>query len=348
MKTATKAYTITVAGPTTITAYWTLDEVGNATRVDSVAGIQLLATGFNGKGSPALFSNGVEFDATSTGFQTFAPPQLAYTAPNSWSVWGWFKIVSTGTNVSFGGPYILAGIGNGATITLFAGSSTNPQPLTIYRNAIDNIDLACTLTDWHFFHLCYNGSTQKFGYSIDNAAVTYFPTVIALTNAGSGGITLGQTFVAGGDVLYDEIGVITTAMLTTAQQTALYNCGNGQTWPINLGLVPSCAPPCPGGQPAFYTLDPAFVGALNLYGSSATGVLAQTGPCSYAEFFNNGHAILGRIGVGYNFVLSIQVGGFNFSTWALNPTSTSSPIGSYDYVSGVTLPGFPPGHPIIS
>lgn len=234
MKTATKAYTITVPSPVSIAAYWTLNEVGNATRVDSVAGVQLLATGFNGAGVPALYSNGVEFDLTSTGFQTFAPPQLGYTAPNSWSVWGWFNILATGVNAGNGGPYILAGIGTGGTLTLFAGSSTNSQPLTIYRNIIDNIDIPCSLAAWHFFHLCYNGSTQQFGYSIDNAAVTYFPTVIALTNAATGGITLGQAFLSPGDVLYDEIGVITTSMLTPTQQAYLYNSAAGRTWPIVL------------------------------------------------------------------------------------------------------------------
>lgn len=233
--TCQKQFTLTVTAPSAIAAYWTLDEVGNVTRVDSVAGIQLLAMLFNGLGAPALIGNGVEFDTTSTGFQTFAPSELAYTAPNSWSAWGWFKINATGPNGSFGGPMALFGIGTGGFITIFAGSSFNPQPLTIYRTLADSVDLPCTLGTWHFFHLCYNGALQQYGYSIDNAAITYFPTVIALTNAATGGVTLDNNFLGPtGDVLYDEIGIITTAMLTPAQQTYLYNAGSGRTWPIVL------------------------------------------------------------------------------------------------------------------
>lgn len=228
-----KQWTLSVVNPAIITAYWTCDEA-TGDLIDSVGGVHMFAGIVTEPGAPALYGNGVHFTVPPLfGFQTVAPPQLAYTAPNDWSAWGWFKIDATGVPTAYAGPSALFGIGTGSFITIWVGSSANPEVVSITRGA-DSVDIACTLATWHFFHLCYNGSTQKYGYSIDNAAITYFPTVIALTNAATGGVTLENRFNLAGDVYYDEIGIITNQMLTSAQQTYLYNAGVGRTWPIAL------------------------------------------------------------------------------------------------------------------
>lgn len=232
-----KTWTLTVGSPVAIAAYWTLNEaLGNVNRVDSVSGLALAPLGVTDAGAPALFSNGLHYTGSfgGKGYQAFGAP-LAYTAPKSWSAWGWFKITAEGNADANGGPAFNFAIGTGGSISIAVGSITDPGPVHIFT-ASDQVYQACTLSDWHFFHLFYNGSNQKFGYSIDNAGIAYLPTVIALASSPTGFVTTDMNWqpLSVGDILFDEVGVLTTDMLTPAQQAYLYNSGIGRTWPIAL------------------------------------------------------------------------------------------------------------------
>lgn len=237
----TKAFTLKVnpAVVTAIDAYWNLDEAApDVDRVDSVTNLALQPTGPTDAGEPALIANGLHFSGLfgGQGYVTPATAVLSHLSADSFSFWGWFRINSNGSGGGTGGPYISFQTDSKA-FTIACGSGLDPEPVRVFINpgASHNVDIPATIGDWHFFHLCWNSATQLFGYSIDNAAITYVAGAVALSNAAFGIVTIQPVYFDNtGDLLFDEIGITCTAMLTPTQQAYLYNSGAGRTWPITL------------------------------------------------------------------------------------------------------------------
>lgn len=230
-----KQWTITISAPSNITAYWTLNEsTGSTNRLDSTGGNStLIPTGVTAPGVPALISNGVQFTGVFGGnsYSTQAlAPAISYVAGNSLSFWGWFKINSLG-NIAGNGT-LVAYDSFQCSIFLAAGSLTDPQPMAI-SSTLGTVYVPVSLGAWHFFHLFYDHSILQFGYSLDNGPEVLLPGTIDPVSSG-GDFELRQGFVLNGDVIFDEVGLLTTSKLTPAQVTYLYNGGAGRTWPISL------------------------------------------------------------------------------------------------------------------
>lgn len=226
---------MTVTAPVTVSAYWTLNE-GNGffqTLADSTGNNRYLQAILNYNGStPALFSNGALCTAGGPNLQmnSFIPY-----AETGWSVWGWVKILSTGP-VSDDTAMVFV-YGSGAYEAVLAiGSSTDPGNVHLTEHVLANeLYLNITVGDWHFFHLFYDHAMQKIGVSFDNGAANYLPSTTS--DSGQTGLDVNIGFDVNEpllQVLYDEVGIIASQVLTPAQLTYLYNSGAGRTWPISL------------------------------------------------------------------------------------------------------------------
>lgn len=230
-----QTYQVTI-GSVPVTAYWTLDEVpGTTNRNDSVGFTPLVPTGVTEPGVPGLISNGVEMSgAFGGGDYNGSSAHITYTTGDSFSAWGWVRVNAIGPADATGGPrfevffnFFVRGI------ALAAGSSFDPTPFKIQTNS-DTAFVVLTLGAWHFFHLFYDATSQKLGYSFDNGAETLLPTVIVFPTLAPI-IELQQHYVgAPGVTIFDEIGLLINSKLTAAQVAYLYNGGAGRTWPISL------------------------------------------------------------------------------------------------------------------
>lgn len=225
--------------PTTVdvAAYWTLDETDPSVfRVDSVTGLLLVPTGGTQAGTPALISNGVPFTSSvgSADYAVGGSAQIGHLAADDLSVWGWVRINSLGNAPVVGGPAVLYILG-AFHIGISVGSNSDPQDCRIFSES-DSVYIPLSTGAWHFFVLVWNHTTQKWGYSIDNAAITYLPTVVAMGNELSGDLQLQSQWLGGltGEAIFDEIGIVTTGLLNPTQMTYLYNGGAGRTWPLTL------------------------------------------------------------------------------------------------------------------
>lgn len=232
-----KPLTITISSvaPLTPTGYWTLNEAGGGftDRVDSVSGIHLVPTGVTDVGAPALFSNGVHFSGAfgGQGMQTGGIAALAHTAGTGYSFFGWFKLNAMGNGVPRA-PYMAYNNANGQFL-IEIGNNANPNRVHVENND-DSTDVTVTLGVWHFFHCFLDPVSNQTGFSLDNGANTMLPTPQPNAASAFGGLYLQTQWNSPdvGDMLFDEIGISCSAMLTPAQITYLYNGGAGRTWPL--------------------------------------------------------------------------------------------------------------------
>ena len=233
----TKSYTLTVAVPITTSAYWKLDEAaGSVPRVASVSPCNFLPLGVTSPGTPALIGNGVVFDATvgSNNYTTFAyNAALGYTAPNGWSMWGWFRCDATGWAGGLGNGGFEIGFSAGLHgIRLSVGSSLDVTPFRVETHW-DTVYFNTTLGVWHFFFLFYDGTLHQHGYSIDNGPQSTLPTANIMGTVAGGLCTLSNDWMgATGYIIWDELGVCMTERLSLTQLAFLYNGGAGRTYPF--------------------------------------------------------------------------------------------------------------------
>lgn len=230
--------------------YWTLDEpAGNY--VDSVNSV-VLGANFNNPGTGSgevvgdrvagLFGNAVRFHPRGMALgdlQMMAGNTVAGTAalalptpPLGFSMAGWLKIDALDTNYGAAG-YISTG-----NVGMFLGFSTGAGVFFRWTDNTQQEDLVVptpTLGTWFFFHLFYDSSSARFGYSIDNGAETlgtaapvFVPSVFGDAYAWQGG------FATPCDYTADEFCLRLDDRLTLAQVAYLYNGGTGRTWPIVL------------------------------------------------------------------------------------------------------------------
>lgn len=230
-----KDYTIHIS-PLPVSAYWKLDEaLGTVPRADSIAGANLLPLGATEPGTAALINLGVKTSASFAGHDySTSPPSigLAYTTGKSFSLWGWFRINATGPSGATGASgveYVLSFVEG---ILIAVGSSTDPTPLRI-SSAHDGVYLPVTLAAWNFFHLFYDATVQKYGYSLNSAGETLLPTVVVPASDPNAFCALWRDWTgAVGETVFDEIGLSHDARLSASQVNYLYNAGSGRTYPF--------------------------------------------------------------------------------------------------------------------
>lgn len=157
---------------------------------------------------------------------------LHHNPGDSFSVWGWFKIVGTGPGGLFG-PYTSYYVTVFYQLMIEVGNTNNPGNVHIMsRNNDDYFNVS--IGAWHFFHLFHDATLNKSGYSIDNAAETLMANNETWPN-GNGSVLLTSgpgALLANCDVIFDEIGIKMGAKLSSTQVSYLYNSGSGRTWPI--------------------------------------------------------------------------------------------------------------------
>lgn len=234
-------YNLKVKGPVSPTEYWTLDETGVVDRVGKVQATHLvpdIANGANifGTGSPALFSNGLDFqyyvtfdgtkmDNIETGFIS----NLGYPG-NGFSMTFWFNIVQL-----FGGWETAIGMAFGSNLNRFGvglGFDAS-NGLDVDSSAADEIILPMPTGVWTFLHV-FSQLDGKFGIQINNGAKIYATNPHPFPPDLDGDLSISPAFTAStdGHVIIDEILLNLSAELTPAQVTYLWNAGNGRTWPL--------------------------------------------------------------------------------------------------------------------
>ena len=231
-----KAYTITIAQTIGIpTAYWTLDEAAASTdRIDSVTSLHLAALGVTEAGTPAKISNGVPFEGSfgGAGYSTGATATLKHTAGNSFSIIGWFRINSTGPGNLNGGPSVAYSF-NGFSLYIAVGDSLGTQDVRVDSVNDTAFISGISSSAWHFFHIFYDVTQQKHGYSIDAAAESLLPTPIVYASSVDGQIALNQNWSgATGSIVFDEVGIYASQKLNSTQISYLYNSGAAQRPPL--------------------------------------------------------------------------------------------------------------------
>jgi hypothetical protein len=160
------------------------------------------------------------------------------------SMFGWFKINATSTS---GDKYTVAAIEFGDFTAvrfdlIFDKSSNNftlklKDPSNNSTTAVKNLALADDV--WCFYCATFNNASKQLSLYINNAAVVQSTAPLALTAAQVHGFyqilqartsSIPQNQLVG-LLNVDEIGFSTGKVYSGAQVTALYNSGNGLTWP---------------------------------------------------------------------------------------------------------------------
>lgn len=232
----TKKFALTIVGVLP-TAYWKMEQFTDETDlIDSIGGCNMRANGGHTKGGVAAkIGLGQEFSyfRLNTGFSGVANSNLDYTTGNSFSLWGWFKIEGTGP-VSSGqfGSYLSYFTGGPNQLMIDLANSDNPGNVHFF-SAANDIYINVSIGEWHFFHLFYDAVTSKPGYSIDGGAEVMMPNSEAWPSR-TNCIMIMQAgpLMASADVIFDEVGIVTTSKLSVDQAAYLYNSGNGRTYPF--------------------------------------------------------------------------------------------------------------------
>lgn len=244
--------------------YWTMDEAGDATRVDSAQGHGWVAR--TGTGSAiGLFSNALSLDCaggliTPLAHGLYNNDDAALVVDSSSkgiSYWFWFKLVAEGDI-------------NARSIKLYFEFYTADFSIDYAINLYLTLVSGVGTSGWNYDHFDYNGpgdafSTGNFDLALDtwhmftgtvdfihNELKVYLDGVLKDTQTDtvgiSGSTTLGwlyleNLFAAPGignpfNPLVDEFGMCLNGVLTSAQVTSLYNSGAGKTWPNITPIVP--------------------------------------------------------------------------------------------------------------
>lgn len=244
-----------------LSLYWTMDEVGDVSRVDSTAG-KLWTVNAGTTSAPGLFSNATQLDCLG-GFVTPHAHGLYYNddpdlpvdvSSKGISLWFWIQLKTTGVVTS---------------TTHFDFEFYTPDYSTDYLIRM-YVGLAPGLSGWSTEHLNYNtpdfsymsgnynvavGAWNMFAVTVDfvnEELKTYINGVLQDTQPDTVGISASTSlswlwwnadFAAPGigdpfEAAIDESGFCLDGVLTQSQINALYNGGVGVTWPNITPIVP--------------------------------------------------------------------------------------------------------------
>jgi hypothetical protein len=228
-KTCSKEFSLTIAQGVTLLSYWKLDETtGN--RLDSHGSNHLVPAGANafaaGKISNALSFGTVEAELRKTGISG----GLLTTAP--FTICGWYQ--KTGVPLFANFHFLSFQLYNGAHTMIWRASLryTSAGDLQFQYGLGASGDAITTITPvigtWYFFRL-WLGADQKIHAQFNNG-LKYDGTVVigSVPATTTSEVVFGPTPVY--SLLLDEIGIYDGEM-NDASAAALYNSGNGNTYP---------------------------------------------------------------------------------------------------------------------
>lgn len=281
-----KNFSITVNSASLL--YWSFDNVSGGNFIDNSVGASLVDVGV--PTVSGFISNGVKFINTSSSLTSdlTTPPKPARYAQLGVSHCFWARMeVKAGTfptelvatvldgddahQYEFSFRPGLGGTIDNATLDLIKDPSLlGPTVLTVV------VPIVWVVGQWNFFAFIYNQTTGKLNVSVNNGTPS--------TSAGSFTLPTGSwnnihpntaplnTFPT---ISMDEYLIHTGAALNSNQIAALFNCGNGMTWPAagSVATNPSVsAPSCiECVAPACIQADSTFVNAVNLNQSTNSG-----------------------------------------------------------------------------
>lgn len=216
---------------TPLSAYWTLNEVSGVDRVDKVSGIHLPYTGGgtdSATSAAALFSNGFDLGNALQGSAFFDTSQVVSlrTTGEGFSMFGWFKILSTGTNLIqlflnfFTATHHPAAVFGKIFVEL--GNTIDPIVNFQYEDSssahvIDTVDMSAGISTgtWYFFHLFYDPfwTGGSVGMSINAGQPTYTSNLDIVFKASGYGSFQVKVNSGSAEVLVDELGICTQRCL---------------------------------------------------------------------------------------------------------------------------------------
>lgn len=233
--------------------YWTMDEGGGASRVDSTVGLAW-PTKFGSLAAAGLFSNGIGLSRPliinqNPGLEiTTGAITINQATSTGISVWFWLKITDFGSagssgryNMDTSDPMhtnrfrALWGFTDATTGSIEVGHTNDTDDVFA-----DTPNLAWVLNSWHMVVITYNKTAQTLNIYIDGAISATAPDAFTYPDLTNTDMILDDTSF--GSILetavVDELGMCLGGVLTQAQITALYNGGAGVTWPNITPIVP--------------------------------------------------------------------------------------------------------------
>lgn len=238
--------------------YWTMDEGGTATKLDSTVGLPWLLRWTTAAGT-GLFSNGTHCDPSFSqghGLDTQAKPELALNASISTglSYWFWFKLLAYGALTADGlvfldyYSYVDPDLNdNLSELYTFFNPQATPTLMEVdHKDAIiDTFFINPTLPGvpldtWHMMASTIDTVHQSLNFYYDGVLLATGTDTIPLHTGTVAQMQLQNIQAINGntDLIVDECGICLTGALTQAQITALYNGGAGVTWPDVTSIVP--------------------------------------------------------------------------------------------------------------
>ena len=231
--------------------YWTMDEAGAASKLDSTVGLAWpLVHGANG--SAGLFSNGTNIPpgivlTFNPGLVIFGTPAITINQAVSKGISAWWWIKPNAYTVS--GQFILDTDDVSHTNRFKLGWSfsdaLNGSMEVDHTNDTDDVfvdtpNLAWSLGSWHMVAITYDKVAQTLNIYVDGALSATIADTFTYPDLTNSDFILWS--LAGplntSDQTVDEFGLCLNGALSPAQVTALWNGGAGMTWPTVTTVVP--------------------------------------------------------------------------------------------------------------
>ncbi len=247
------------SGGTHLSFYWTMDEAGDANKLDSTV-LQSWDTVATTSSPPGLFSNGVELDCGPAGHGCNSGNNAAFAfndvTSKGLSAWFWIKLVTPptpgdSTFIQFfiecqdsvlpnDSELLLVMTFNPATVPAYTAFVRHSDFLGGNTASTTSITFNPGIAVWHMVAVTLDLVAQTLNLYIDGAlAATVADTYLFRTSDQGHMVLAGAIpFVHPMVAVADEFGLSLSGALSAAQITGLFNGGVGMTWPQVNTIVP--------------------------------------------------------------------------------------------------------------
>lgn len=230
-----------------LVSYWKLNEAAGSTRLDSIGtDNDLSEVGGNvSQGSPLVTGsdpNSADFGGSSNYLRDASPSGLP-SGSGSFTIACWARL--EGNSGDFQGLVCkFTPTGNQRQFALvYHGGASNTYRFGVSSNGSDdfsvNDDDSSVLNETHFIIAFYDGDADTVNIQTNNGTISSVAGPTTIHN-GTAGLDIGTIDVVTNEPFegrIDEVG-IWTRLLSTEEKTALYNSGDGGTYPFN--DIPIC------------------------------------------------------------------------------------------------------------
>jgi hypothetical protein len=229
--------------------YWTMDEGGVSSKLDSTVALAWPLI-FSAQAAPGLFSNGLRMANSvllnqNPGLSlTGTSIQINQAMSQGLSVWFWLK--PTAYAFTFRFSLDDSGINTnlfrmgGAFTSAIVGSIEGEHENNVDDVLVDSPNLTWALGTWHMVCLTYSKTAKTLNLYIDGALSATVADTFTYQDLTNSTMFLTTFSILGGAVVgvADELGLCLNGDLNPTQVTALWNGGLGVTWPNITPIVP--------------------------------------------------------------------------------------------------------------